>query len=66
MLPQIESRLAPFAPRPHWAKVFTMAPAKIYQQYAKLADYKSLVAHYDPQGKFRNRYLDRNIYGVEA
>ena len=66
VLPQIESRLAPFAPRPHWAKVFTMAPAKIDQQYAKLADYKALLAHYDPQGKFRNRYLDRNIYGMEA
>ena len=27
VLPLIEAKLAPFAARPHWAKVFTMAPA---------------------------------------
>ena len=28
----------------------------------KLADFKQLVAKYDPQGKFRNAFLDHNLY----
>ncbi len=64
ILPQIEAKLAPFAPRPHWAKLFTMDPATIRAQYPRLADYQALVAQYDPKGKFRNAFLDRNIYRV--
>jgi xylitol oxidase len=64
ILPQIEAKLAPFQPRPHWAKLFTIPPATIAAQYPKMADYKALVAKYDPQGKFRNAYLDTNIYGA--
>jgi xylitol oxidase len=64
ILPQIEAKLAPFQPRPHWAKLFTIPPATIAAQYPKMADYKALVAKYDPQGKFRNAYLETNIYGA--
>ena len=63
VLPMIEEQLAPFEPRPHWAKLFTMPPAKLESKYTKLADYKALVQEYDPQGKFRNAYLASNIYG---
>ena len=66
LLPEIEAKLAPFEPRPHWAKVFTMAPEKIHAQYAKLSAYRALVTRYDPQRTFRNAYLDRNIYGSQA
>lgn len=64
LLPQIEAKLAPFNPRPHWAKVFTMPPATIQAQYPKLPDYKALLAKYDPEGKFRNAYINKNIYGA--
>jgi xylitol oxidase len=62
VLPLIEAQLQPFAPRPHWAKLFTMAPAQIESRYARLADFKSLASRYDPQAKFRNEFLGRNLY----
>jgi len=62
VLPLIEEQLAPFDPRPHWAKVFTMKPAKIQGQYARLADFKALAKEYDPHGKFRNAFIQTNLY----
>ena len=63
ILPLIEAKLAPFAVRPHWAKLFTIPPAQIQAQYPKLHDYKAVVAKYDPKGKFRNAFLEANIFG---
>jgi xylitol oxidase len=62
ILPQIEARLAPFAARPHWAKLFTVPPAQLDALYPRLVDFKSLAAHYDPNGKFRNEFLTTNLY----
>ncbi|CAN5435142.1 FAD-binding protein [soil metagenome] len=64
LLPIIEKELAPFNARPHWGKVFTMAPKVLASRYEKLADFKKVVATYDPKGKFRNAFLERNLYGV--
>lgn len=61
VLPHIESALAPFDARPHWAKLFTMPGARIESLYQKLADYQTLVKHYDPSGKFRNQYLNSTV-----
>ena len=63
VLPLIEEKLAPFGARPHWAKLFTMPPSQIKSLYPKLSDYQALLEHYDPQGKFRNEFLNTNIYG---
>ena len=63
LLPLIEKGLAPFNPRPHWGKIFTMEPKVLESRYEKLADFKKLVAEYDPKAKFRNGFLDHNIYG---
>ncbi len=62
LLPVIEEQLAPFDARPHWAKLFTMAPSRLKSLYAKLPDYQELLKHYDPRGKFRNEFLNTNIY----
>jgi len=62
VLPLIEDRLAPFTARPHWGKLFTMSPARLQSLYEKLPDFQGLLQHYDPQGKFRNAFLDRYIY----
>ena len=62
ILPQIEAKLAPCGVRPHWAKMFTIAPDRIRAQYPRAADFKELVAKYDPQGKFRNAFLSLNLY----
>ncbi|MDO3627720.1 FAD-binding protein [Mucilaginibacter sp. BT774] len=63
LLPLIEKELSAFTPRPHWGKIFTMAPKVLESRYEKLADFKKLVAEYDPKAKFRNGFLDHNIYG---
>jgi xylitol oxidase len=64
LLPIIEKELAPFNVRPHWGKLFTITPKVLASRYEKLGDFKKLVASYDPKGKFRNPFLDRNLYGI--
>jgi len=63
LLPLIEKELAPFNARPHWGKIFTLAPKVLQSRYEKLGDFKKIVAEYDPKGKFRNGFLEHNIFG---
>ena len=63
LLPTVEAALAPFEVRPHWGKLFTMSPDQIGIRYEKLQDFRRLLSEYDPQGKFRNAFLDRYIFG---
>jgi xylitol oxidase len=62
VLPIIERELSPFRPRPHWGKLFTMAPAELRSRYEKLDDFRNLAAKYDPKGKFRNNFLNTNLF----
>lgn len=62
LLPLIEKQLAPFGPRPHWAKLFTLQPSALRSQYARLEDFKKLTLQFDPSGKFRNDFLNRQIF----
>jgi alditol oxidase len=64
LLPLIEEQLAPFNARPHWGKLFTMPAARLQSLYEKLPDFQQLLRHYDPQGKFRNAFLDTYIFGA--
>jgi alditol oxidase len=64
VLPGIEAALAPFHARPHWAKLFTMSHEQLHLLYEKLPDFQRLLQQYDPQGKFRNEFLDRFIFGT--
>ncbi len=64
ILPLIEEKLQPFQVRPHWAKLFTMAPATLRARYAKMAEFKRLLAQFDPKGRFRNEFLAANIYSA--
>ena len=57
----IEQRLAPFAPRPHWGKVFTSSAEDLHARYDRLPDFLNLANHYDPAGKFRNAYTARYL-----
>ncbi|GAB3919750.1 D-arabinono-1,4-lactone oxidase [Larkinella terrae] len=63
VLPMIERELAPFKVRPHWGKLFTLAPAQLQSRYEKLPEFKQLMAEYDPKGKFRNEFLNTNLLG---
>ena len=62
ILPLIEAKLAPFTPRPHWAKLFTLKAAQLHAAYPKLNDFKALAQQYDPKGKFRNEFITAELY----
>jgi xylitol oxidase len=62
VLPLVEAKLEPFQVRPHWGKLFTMAPETVRSRYAKLPDFRRLAERCDPVGKFRNEFLDRYIF----
>jgi len=61
VLPLIERELAPFEPRPHWGKLFTMEPAVLKSRYERLPEFVSLTKKFDPPGKLRNAFLERNV-----
>jgi xylitol oxidase len=54
----LEESLASLDARPHWGKVFTMDPATIRSRYERFPDFVELLKEYDPDGKFRNVWLN--------
>jgi xylitol oxidase len=62
LMPIVERELAPYKARPHWGKLFTIEPAQLQSRYERLSDFKNLLKEHDPQGKFRNEFLARNLY----
>jgi xylitol oxidase len=66
VLPSLEAALAPFEPRPHWGKVFTMSPEVVRAAYAMLPQFAALLERHDPLGKFRNAFLNRYIFAGDA
>jgi alditol oxidase len=65
LLPLIEKELGPFGARPHWGKLFTMSPSVLRSRYERLPEFVQLARKYDARGKFRNEFLDRNLFGLE-
>lgn len=61
-LPTLEAALAPFQPRPHWGKLFNLTPTQVQACYPRLADFQALARDYDPQGKFRNAFVERYLF----
>jgi xylitol oxidase len=62
VLPMLEDSLAQFDARPHWGKLFTIPPGHLQPLFGKLPEFRQLLQHYDPQGKFRNAFLDQYIF----
>ena len=62
-LAALEAALMPFAPRPHWGKLFLMPASTYHYRYPRLGDFRALAQRHDPRGKFRNAFLDRNVFG---
>lgn len=60
-LSAIEDALNPLGARPHWGKVFTADAAHLRTSYPKVPDFTELAAKYDPNGKFRNPYLEKYL-----
>lgn len=63
ILPKMEKKLAPYQARPHWAKLFTISPSELENGYPKLNDFRNLILQHDPEGKFRNSFIEKNIFG---
>jgi xylitol oxidase len=61
VLAVVEERLAPYDARPHWGKIFTTAPEVLRSRYSRLRDFHELMRHYDPDGKFTNDFVARNL-----
>ena len=64
LLPIIERELATFGVRPHWGKLFTISASQLKERYPKLPDFVALARQYDPRGKFRNAFLNTNIFSA--
>jgi len=66
LLPKIEEQLSPFNVRPHWGKLFTLSPATLKSRYEKFGDFQQLLSLYDPQGKFRNEFMNISVLGSSS
>lgn len=54
---RVEEALEPFEPRPHWGKVFTVAPTVLRGRYPRWGEFRTLVDSLDPGGKFTNTFV---------
>jgi alditol oxidase len=63
LLPEVEKALEPFGARPHWGKVFTLQPHVLQARIEKLNEFKALMLKHDPEGKFRNDFIETNLFG---
>ncbi|MFP3459532.1 FAD-binding protein [Arthrobacter globiformis] len=63
VLPVIEAELAPFGARPHWGKLFDGDASRVAPLYPRFEDFKALADRLDPEGKFRNGFLDTKVFG---
>jgi xylitol oxidase len=64
LLPLVEEALAPFNPRPHWGKLFTLKPGVLQSRIERLNDFKVLLKKYDAAGKFKNEFIEVNLFGA--
>ncbi|MBV8828662.1 MAG: FAD-binding protein [Acidobacteriaceae bacterium] len=62
LLPVIERELGPFQPRPHWGKLFTVPHSQLAARYERMPDFIDLCRRFDAQGKFRNDFLNTNLF----
>ncbi|RCG24982.1 FAD-binding protein [Sphaerisporangium album] len=57
----VEEQLAPFEPRPHWGKLFTVPAETLRTRYERLPDFRKLARDLDPAGKFANEFVDEYV-----
>jgi xylitol oxidase len=54
----VETALDAFEVRPHWGKIFTMPPDLVRSRYPAMRQFSDLTRSVDPDGVFRNDFLD--------
>lgn len=57
----LEHALAPFAPRPHWGKLFVMEPGQIASVFPRMNDFRVLRTRLASDGKFQNPFVTRAL-----
>jgi xylitol oxidase len=62
VLAQVEQRLLPLGARPHWGKLTSIPAARIAANYVCANDFAALLRRFDPDGKFRNSFVD-DLFG---
>ncbi|MER7969543.1 MULTISPECIES: FAD-binding protein [unclassified Streptomyces] len=60
---RVEAALDPFAPRPHWGKVYSVPGSVVRGRYPRLGEFRALAEALDPEGKFANAFV-RDALGV--
>ena len=60
---KIEEMLLPLGARPHWGKVIHARADRIARLYPRLSDFRDLARTYDPNGTFRNEFLETHVFG---
>ena len=63
---QFEDIVARNGGRPHWAKAHNMRPDDLRALYPRFDDFVRVLDEVDPQGMFRNEYVQRHIYGQQG
>jgi alditol oxidase len=58
---EIEEMLLPLGGRPHWGKVIHTPAARLAPLYPRMQAFRDLARSYDPNGKFRNAFLERHV-----
>ncbi|KAA1466843.1 L-gulonolactone/D-arabinono-1,4-lactone oxidase [Dentipellis sp. KUC8613] len=63
---RFEAILIQHGGRPHWAKAHHLRPETLRALYPRFDDFRRLLEDVDPQGMFRNEYVERHIFGREG
>ena len=55
----VESLMGSVGGRPHWGKLHNLSSVELAQRYPRFEDFRALRRAVDPDGLFRNTYLDK-------
>jgi L-gulono-1,4-lactone dehydrogenase len=57
---------AKFDARPHWGKVCPLSPQEFERLYPNLPRFREVCKKFDPLGAFRNKWIDRVLFGDDG
>ena len=60
---ELEAALILLGAKPHWGKLIHADAATLAPLYPRMADFRSRALGHDPEGKFRNAYLEKHVFG---
>jgi xylitol oxidase len=59
---EIEAMLLPLGARAHWGKIMHTPATQLGQIYPRLHEFRALARTLDPDGKFRNDFLNAHVF----